>query len=174
MNFRSVDNFIHNEPQFELKINKIQETPYNLVDQSDTEDISDLISLPSITLTNDELQKWSNRKHNSSNIEHTNNLTSTIQTNAVIGGGLSRSDTMTTTFTFGGDDDDELIFVNQDDDDELDEEIVRRNLSFCRNEYPKEFKPRPSPGRNKFKTVRQPRLIMQEEHIEETTKTCKK
>lgn len=119
--------------------------------------------------------------------------------------GLSRSDTMTTTFTaFGGgsfqdeltsddlivhsdervenDADENIIADLIDDDDELDDEIVQRNLNFCRDEYLKEFRRsrNQSPSKKSIidekceESVCKPRLIMQEEHIEETTKTCQK
>ena len=122
--------------------------------------------------------------------------------------GLSRSDTMTTTFTaFGGgsfqdeltsddlivhsdervenDADENIIADLIDDDDELDDEIVQRNLNFCRDEYLKEFRRsrNQSPSKKSSSIIdekceeivnNKPRLIMQEEHIEETTKTCQK
>lgn len=114
---------------------------------------------------------------------------------------------MTTTFTaFGGgsfqdeltsddlivhsdervenDADENIIADLIDDDDELDDEIVQRNLNFCRDEYLKEFRRSRNQSPSKKSTtnidekceesVCKPRLIMQEEHIEETTKTCKK
>lgn len=157
-----------------------------------------------------------------------NQMSSTQPTNAIMtgfgdsndGGALSRSDTMTDTFTFGsvrGDDDNDDLFsyLNRNNfhgdelDDELDEEIVQRNLNYCRRgEYVHEFKVtsrdallaphKPLNRMVKAKLVqatssmhedaktrsfgcqlerpvlhqKPKRLLMREEHFEETTKTC--
>lgn len=157
------------------------------------DDISDLISLPSITLTNDELAKWSQTHQQKLEQEHQKQQQQQQQQLHHL---ISRSDTMTSTFSILDEEDESAEVDNievNDDDGELDEEIVQRNLSFCRGDYVKEFKkkwPRLlSPQITESKQTRidvnapkcsehtsptRPRLIIQEEHIEETTKTCKK
>ena len=137
-------------------------------DDDAEEELSDLISLPSITLTNDEYFRWIK--------ERTTPLTTTAKTklngnpeNSIgvsnggggggggggNGSGLYRSDTMNTTCTFESltttttatnkknDDDETQSFflkpLNGDEDDEIDDEIVERNLNFTRK-YVDEFK----------------------------------
>lgn len=216
------------ETDFEFTINDDNE------DHEDVSDLISLPSITQTN--NDDLTKLSNCPYhseptyfnypNSSSIQamtnrvndalisHYNMIDGQSSTNAIIqaysadGGGLSRSDTMTDTFV-DGEDIDTICNKNRnevDDDGELDEEIVQRNLNFCRGTYADEFKlkqrcavgaskssnrmvkteidvpPRPVSQQQRHQSnypcypyqTRQPRLLMREEHIEETTKTCKK
>lgn len=174
-------------------------------DNDDEEELSDLISLPSITLTNDEYFKWIKErasstahpttvltfKHdcalNDSNSENNNLAAAPTSSAAIVANGLYRSDTMTTTYTFGslnnknGDEslseEEKPLNDDDDEDDEIDDEIVERNLNFTRK-YVDEFK-RQQQKRliechqqtPKNAMTKVPRLIIQEEETEETTET---